>query len=249
MAIELAPGGSLYDVIHATHKAIPEETAKNYARSLLKGLAAIHDVGMAHRDIKPGNALVLGDGTVKISDFGLSCFIDSRSSAGERNRRAGTEGYKAPEMFLSKIISNPQPIDVYAMGVSIWQLFRRDLATNFHRNGMGVTGLASDLIFKMTEPDPAKRLTAKAALKHSWFTGIKPLPAELPKPKPKPVVNHVEKHVDLDVEPVRAPVQEAVSHHEHHHHHGLHELFHWHHHHKDEAKLGHLGKHGEMSAH
>jgi len=181
-------------------------------------LVAIHRAGLAHRDIKPGNTLITADGSVKISDFGLSCYSDDRSTAKERNGRGGTPAYKAPEMHGSAVISDPRPLDVYAMGISIWQLLTGDAASKFDRKKMRVTGLANDLIFKMTDPEPTQRITSKEALNHSWFTGFTP--------EPRPVTIRPE---TLAAEPHKR-VEEPKS--EHHHHlHLLDRVFHHHHHH------------------
>jgi serine/threonine protein kinase len=223
MAIELAPGGSLQDHLSKGIKH-SEEQAKEYAKSLLSGLAAIHRAGLAHRDIKPGNTLITADGTVKISDFGLSCYFDHRSDEKVRNGRGGTPGYKAPEMAGSEPISDPRPVDVYAMGISIWQLLIGDSAKSFDRKKTRVQGLANDLLFKMTDPNPTSRITAEAALNHPWFTGIQKLPEVLiPKPSPVKVPGKI----------VQAPVSED-HHHKHHGFFGLH-LFH-HKHHDDDAR-------------
>jgi len=223
MAIELAPGGSLQDRLTKGVRNTEEE-AKALAKSLLQGLVAIHRAGLAHRDIKPGNTLITSDGSVKISDFGLSCFSDDRSTAQERNKRGGTSVYKAPEMQSSTAISDPRPLDVYAMGISIWQLLVGANARDFDRKKIRVDGLAKDLIFKMTDPDPARRITSEQALNHSWFVGLTSveMPAKLPTPRPARVEQ---------VPGVKRPtkIEAPASEHHHHHFHLLDRIFHHHH--------------------
>ncbi|HEY3245747.1 MAG TPA: serine/threonine-protein kinase, partial [Phycisphaerae bacterium] len=80
----------------------------------------LHERGVVHRDIKPGNVLLDADGRAFITDFGLAC---ARAAAGER-ALAGTPVYMAPEMFDGAI--SPRS-DVYAIAVMAYQLLTGEL--------------------------------------------------------------------------------------------------------------------------
>jgi hypothetical protein len=86
------------------------------ARRVLQGLAHIHEAGLVHRDLKPGNVLVAGarrgPGRVKLTDFGLA---EQRGGRGEPGRLTGSLLYVAPETMLGGEI-DPRA-DLYGLGM------------------------------------------------------------------------------------------------------------------------------------
>jgi serine/threonine protein kinase len=71
IAMELAPGGTLKDVVKQ-RGSLPPAQAVDAILQVVSGLEAAADAGVLHRDIKPSNCFVDADGTVKVGDFGLS---------------------------------------------------------------------------------------------------------------------------------------------------------------------------------
>ena len=86
---------------------------------ILAGLAAAHQAGIVHRDVKPENVLITPDGRVKVVDFGLA-----RASAAVGNTRAGqiigSVAYIAPEQVTGKVTD--ARTDVYSAGVMLFEM-------------------------------------------------------------------------------------------------------------------------------
>jgi len=97
---------------------LPLDDAIRYTFEVTKGLAAAHNIGIVHHDIKPENVIVTPDETVKILDFGLAeTTQDSTRSALES--LAGTLSYMAPEQFVGKA---DERSDLWSVGVMFYEM-------------------------------------------------------------------------------------------------------------------------------
>jgi CHASE2 domain-containing sensor protein len=98
---------------------LPYRTVIDMAGQLMRGLAAVHAVGVVHRDLKPANIIVSADGTLKITDFGIA-----RSSSAPATMFAsdvfGTLRYVPPEVLRGEATSHA--VDFYALGVVLFEL-------------------------------------------------------------------------------------------------------------------------------
>lgn len=97
-------GPSLSSVLRERHGGgggppFTEEEVRRVMRQLLSGVQRLHDRHVVHRDIKPGNILVGDGGVVKLCDLGLAMDTAARKPP---YQKAGSPGYKAPEMLLGK---------------------------------------------------------------------------------------------------------------------------------------------------
>ncbi|KAK6957893.1 hypothetical protein Daesc_000682 [Daldinia eschscholtzii] len=91
----------LGDLEHCVGNYWDEKDIKETAKQILKGLEIMHQEGIAHRDLKPQNILVVSKEPnikVKITDFGLSKRLSNRKTSGLVTKGIGTAGYKAPEV-------------------------------------------------------------------------------------------------------------------------------------------------------
>jgi eukaryotic-like serine/threonine-protein kinase len=90
----------------------------NLVSKLLEALQYAHDKGVWHRDIKPGNILIMPNGQVKVTDFGIARIESSMLT--QVGAIMGTPGFIAPEMYLGDTFDSR--IDVFAAGVVLYQL-------------------------------------------------------------------------------------------------------------------------------
>ena len=145
----------------------PERTARLLAQAAT-GLAAAHQAGLIHRDIKPGNLLIAPGGTVKISDFGISSAAGSAPLTGT-GLVYGTPAYLAPERATGA--SATAAGDLYSLGIVGYHCLTGELPFTgnplqlalAHRElplpllpGSVPAGLAA-LILALTAKDPAAR--------------------------------------------------------------------------------------------
>ena len=80
-----------------TYTKLATQTVRRYVRDIIKGLSYLHAHGVIHQDLKPNNLLLGKDGTVAISDFGISTLISSKSDLVHITNN-GTPAFMAPEL-------------------------------------------------------------------------------------------------------------------------------------------------------
>jgi dienelactone hydrolase len=95
------------------------DEAVSIAEQLGRGLARAHGAGIVHRDVKPGNVIVLADGTVKLLDFGLAK-LRGGSRLTAKGATAGTLAYMAPEELEGEEATPAS--DTWALGVVLYEM-------------------------------------------------------------------------------------------------------------------------------
>ena len=127
LAMDYVRGFSLREVIDA-HAPLEADRALGVVEQILGGLAAAHRAGFVHGDIKPENVVMTGDGTMKVTDFGLAraAVSPDGTAVGAAGRATaggmllGTAAYVAPESVTRGVVDEQS--DVYATGVVLFEL-------------------------------------------------------------------------------------------------------------------------------
>src|SRR5579872_3185908 len=104
----------------ADRTKISFDEAINITIQLLEALQYAHGQGIIHRDIKPGNIMLTGDGSLKVMDFGLARRMSDVSNLTQSGEIVGTIAYLPPERFLGK--SGDRTSDLYSVGVLLYEL-------------------------------------------------------------------------------------------------------------------------------
>jgi len=117
IAMEYLDGRSLKELIVARGPA-PVNIAIDYARQILAAIRFAHRHGIVHRDIKPHNVLVDGEGRLKVTDFGIARAGTSQMT--EAGSIIGTAQYLSPEQAKGAPVD--QTSDLYSVGVVLYEL-------------------------------------------------------------------------------------------------------------------------------
>lgn len=185
VVMELCEGGMLYSAVQDGVQ-FEEAHVAMLMRQIFAGVAYLHSSGICHRDLKPENVLCdssVSPRVVKIADFGLSNVFGPQDSM--MSTLIGTPEFIAPEIAMRQAYG--PAVDVWATGMMMYNVVAGNLP--FEEEGDAVIGrLRHELNINFPEPvwrryspaalsfvratlqrDPAKRLTAQAALVHPWL--------------------------------------------------------------------------------
>ncbi|MFL6110665.1 MAG: serine/threonine-protein kinase [Catenulispora sp.] len=186
LIMEFVPSSTLADILATGTVLTPAEVARIGAQ-LASALAAAHDVGIVHRDIKPGNVLMTNNGTVKLTDFGISRATGDATvtSTGEI---LGTPAYTAPEVAQGHDVDFPA--DVFSLGATLYAAVEGSPPFGDEVNAMAVllrvvrneirpprrAGMLTDTVLGMLSPEPADRPTMREARQALEALSTSPLP-------------------------------------------------------------------------
>ncbi|KAK0630703.1 kinase-like domain-containing protein [Bombardia bombarda] len=162
----------------------PEENCRCWFRDLILGIEYLHSQGVVHRDIKPDNLLLTNDDVLKIVDFGVSEMFEKAGNM-RTAKSAGSPAFLPPELCVAKHgdISG-KAADIWSMGVSLYCL--RYGRIPFERAGVleiyeaiksedpklpdDEKEESVDLMHRLLEKDPEKRITMAELREHPWVT-------------------------------------------------------------------------------
>ncbi|MBE6797672.1 MAG: Stk1 family PASTA domain-containing Ser/Thr kinase [Ruminococcaceae bacterium] len=98
--------------------------AVHFTVQILRGLQHAHDRGIVHRDVKPQNIMVLADGTIKVTDFGIARFSRSEQRT-ITDKAIGSVHYISPEQARGDITD--EKADIYSVGVMLYEMLTGQL--------------------------------------------------------------------------------------------------------------------------
>ncbi|HEY8722818.1 MAG TPA: protein kinase [Gaiellaceae bacterium] len=124
IVFEYIAGENLKQLIQRRGPA-PVTTALELAMQIARGLSFAHQQGLVHRDIKPQNILLNGDGEAKVTDFGIARSLDVQQGMTQTGTVLGTSDYIAPEQAQGQRVD--EHTDVYSLGVVLYELLTNEV--------------------------------------------------------------------------------------------------------------------------
>lgn len=163
-------------------KDIKWKEAVHFSVQILRALQHAHDKGIVHRDIKPQNIMLLPDGTIKVTDFGIARFSrsDLRATSGNNDKVVGSVHYISPEQARGEITD--EKADIYSVGVMLYEMltgrlpFEGDSAVSIAIMQMQAEPVKprevkpdipdglEEITLKAMQKDPAKRYQSAAEM-------------------------------------------------------------------------------------
>lgn len=179
--LEFCPHGELFQYI-VDKGRLEENDAKLIIKQILEAMKYIHQMGVSHRDMKPENLLIDQLQHTKISDFGLSRFLDHNGYA---NTPCGSPCYASPEC-ISGSPYDGRTSDCWSCGVILYAMVtgqlpwtKRNQAQLFDQIRRGeytipkfLSQTCRNFISSLMCVDYKRRLTAAQALEHPFLTGV-----------------------------------------------------------------------------
>ncbi|KAI9441332.1 hypothetical protein H4582DRAFT_1931867 [Lactarius indigo] len=161
----LCSGGELFDYLTEKGRISEQETRRIFGQLCL-AVNYLHEKGIVHRDLKLENVLLDERCRIKLGDFGFTREFDRGMYL---ETYCGTTGYAAPEMLEGKKYLGPE-VDVWSLGVILYCLLTGGLPFDDDDESIMKKMTYADLIHKILQKDPIKRITIPQILAHSWFT-------------------------------------------------------------------------------
>ncbi|KAI9989384.1 hypothetical protein PInf_019663 [Phytophthora infestans] len=183
LVMKYAGGGDLYKKMRSMPgRRFPERQAMLYTAQLVSALEACHQQHVIHRDIKPENLLLSQEGTIQLGDFGWSSA--NVTAANRRDTLCGTLDYLSPEMIRGE--KYDESVDIWAVGIIMYELLvgkppfeapgqneTIELITEGQLRVPPMVSLAAkDLITRILQKLPEKRLSLQEIKAHRWFAPL-----------------------------------------------------------------------------
>ena len=174
--LEYASKGNLYNLI-TENKGFNEEKSFEFFIQIVDAVYFLHMNQIIHRDIKPENILITEDNILKLSDFGSAKNLTLK----KRNSFCGTVEYMAPEIIGSE--NYDFSVDIWSLGILLYELLMgyspfkdknaKTIMTNIKMHELkyekNISEDCKDLINKLLEVNPEKRINIKDILSHKFI--------------------------------------------------------------------------------
>ncbi len=226
LVMEFVSGRTVREVI-ATRGVLTPVQALAVLDPVLQALAAAHDAGYVHRDVKPENVLIGDDGRIKVTDFGLArAIVSSSLSAATQGVLIGTVAYLSPEQ-VERGYADARS-DVYGAGVLLYEMLTgqvphsgetplavayQHVHTDVPPPSMvreGLPSLIDEVVTHATRRDPGLRYhDAREFLTAVRSTRASLDPSYTMAPMPMPTTNVIDQTEVLNGEPVKADKRTA----------------------------------------
>ncbi len=118
IAMEFLQGRELRDVLNDA-AVLPVKQVLDIVSQVALGLSYAHEHGIVHRDVKPSNIMVIRDGHVKITDFGIAR-MESAAVRTQTGMVLGSPKYMSPEQVMGKTLD--QRSDIFSLGVMLYEM-------------------------------------------------------------------------------------------------------------------------------
>jgi eukaryotic-like serine/threonine-protein kinase len=124
IVFEFVDGENLKQLVNR-EGPLPVDRAVELAVQIARGLSFAHTNGYVHRDVKPQNVLLNGDGEAKVTDFGIARSLDVKHGVTQTGTVLGTSDYIAPEQAQGQRVD--EHTDVYSLGIVLYELLTGEL--------------------------------------------------------------------------------------------------------------------------
>eukprot|EP00003_Mantamonas_plastica_P021883 TRINITY_DN3612_c0_g1_i4.p1 TRINITY_DN3612_c0_g1~~TRINITY_DN3612_c0_g1_i4.p1 ORF type:complete len:646 (-),score=203.82 TRINITY_DN3612_c0_g1_i4:64-1947(-) len=182
IVMELCSGGDLAHFIKKRGK-LSETTAQYFTRQLASGLRYIQSRNVIHRDLKPGNLLLVAkeeDTVMKMADFGFARYADASRMV---ETLCGTPLYMAPEILKGSGYTSKA--DLFSVGAILYEMVtgeppykattlkelqskKRKYLERLHTKGHDMSEECRDLIIKLLHPNPLERMSYEEFYEHEF---------------------------------------------------------------------------------
>jgi len=120
IVMELLRGCTLSHLLH-TKRPLPEKDALRIISLVCDALQHMHECGVVHRDLKPGNIMICKDRSIRIMDFGIASAVDSRKiTLHGLTATMGTPEYMSPEQVKNE--ATDERSDIYCLGAMLYEM-------------------------------------------------------------------------------------------------------------------------------